>query len=400
MNNWRFSGKEKKYLNRLIEKGLNIPGGSFKTKLEKKWSNYHNLKFSIAINSCTSALHTIFLSLGLKKNEEVLVPVLTPVMCATTIHLAGLKPIYVDVNKDNFLLDENDLKKKITKNSKAILAVHMYSGVCDLKNLKNLCKKYKLYLIEDCAEAFGAYDKNGLLTGTVGDISCWSFQSAKQLTSGDGGIIATNSSKLAKKMRKISNLGFKVLRASNDQINISKNLRQNPNYARFDQIGYNYRMSEFSAAVALGQLENSKFLIDKRRNIGEKFRKILINQDILKVQNLDKIYSSFYTFAVFLSSKKISWKKFRKIFMNFGGEPFYAASKLLNQEKAIINNLIGRCFKTCNKHCIKNCHGTPVAKKLQKKLILFTTNQGSNRIINHQCLALKKTVNYFKKYER
>ena len=149
----------------------------------------------------------------------------------------------------------------------------MYSGICNLRNLRKICKKNNLFLIEDCAESAGAKDQNGNLTGTVGDISCWSFQSAKQLTCGDGGMLATNNKKISEKIRKFSNLGFKVLTAENNKIVIAKDERQNPNYNRFDEIGFNYRMNEFSAAIALAQSERLNYFI-KLRKSGNKFQNI------------------------------------------------------------------------------------------------------------------------------
>ena len=122
-------------------------------------------------------------------------------MCGTTIHLAGGTPVYADVDSETFLIDIKDIKKKITKKTKAILAVHMYGGICNLRELKKICKQHKLFLIEDCAESMLARDENNLITGSVGDIGCWSFQSAKHLTCGDGGILTTNNSKLYMKSR-------------------------------------------------------------------------------------------------------------------------------------------------------------------------------------------------------
>lgn len=395
-NFWKFQGNERKYINQILKYGLKTKFISFNKRLEQAWSKYHNLKYSITTNSCTSALHSAFLALGLKKKDEVLVPNLTPIMCGTTIHLAGATPVYVDVDKDTFLLDLNDLKRKITQNTKAVLAVHMYSGVCDLKKLHSICTKNKIYLIEDCAEAVGAIDKNGILVGTKGDISCWSFQSAKQLTSGDGGIIGTNSETLGLKLRKNSNLGFKTLVADGDNISITKDERQNPDYDRFDKIGFNYRMSEFSAAIALAQFERIKYFIDLRRKMGKTYENIFKYNKYFKIQSTENIYSTYYTFSMYLKDDvKIKWKNFRKKFIENGGDPIYAASKLINHEPAIKNNLIGRCFKTCKTNCVKSCYGTPNAKFLQKRLFLFTTNQKNEKEVQIQKQAIKDTIKYF-----
>ena len=190
---WRFKGNEKKYLTNILQRGLKPPKKTYNLILEKKWCKYHKLKYSITINSCTSALHISLLSLGCKKGDEVLVPSLTPVMCANAIIFTGATPIFVDVDEETFLMDPKDLKKKITKQSKAILLVHMYGGINNSKVFKKIAKKNNLFIVEDCAESLGAKDENGVMAGKIGDIACWSFQGAKHLTCGDGGMIATSN---------------------------------------------------------------------------------------------------------------------------------------------------------------------------------------------------------------
>ena len=398
--NKKFNGNEIKYVLNSLNNGLkSSKEGSYNLLLEKSWSKYHKTKHSITINSCTSGLHVSLLALGCKTGDEVLVPALTPIMCATTIYFTGATPVYVDVDPKTFLIDINDLEKKITKNSKVILLVHMYAGINNIKIFKKIAKKYNLKILEDCAEALGAKDQNGILAGSSSDISCWSFQSAKHITCGDGGIISTNNNKLAKKVRKFSNLGFKFLKADNGQIGLTKYQRQNPNFKRFDEIGFNYRMNEFSAAIALAQFEKVQKFLSLRRNMGNKIFRIVSKTDYLIPQKIEKkSYSTFYTAAVKLKeNKKVSWEKFKKKFISFGGKDgIYAPAQLLCDEPIIKRLKIGKCFKNCKKGCVKTCSGTPVAKKLQKKLLLFTTNQTSLIEINKQASALKKTINYFK----
>lgn len=392
----RFSGNELSYFKEIINFGFKFKRESFIKMLQDQWSKKFNRKFSITTNSCTSSLHSAFVALNLNKNDEILVPSLVPFMCATTVHLAGATPIYVDISKNNFLLDLDDLQRKITGKTKAVLVVHSYSGVCDLRYLKKICKKNKIYLIEDCAQSFLSKDKNNILSGTIGDISCWSFQYSKQLTTGDGGMLATDNPILAKKLRQITNLGYASLKAKNSQTIIPKRIRQKPSFFRTSSIGYNYRMSEFTAAIALAQLENSKKILKMRKKCGVKFYEILqkrsrdvVAQDIL-ISN-----STFFTVAFYIK-KKISWDKFRDKFTEFGGEGFYSAAKPVNQEIAIKRNLIGRCYSSCKKNCIKSCTGTPNAKLLQKKMILLQTNYQSEKILDNQLIALEKSLNYFK----
>jgi len=384
MNNfWRFTGNENKYINAILKRGLRPKKEkNFNLLLEKKWSELHKLKYSITVNSCTSGLHAGLCALSLKKNDEILMPALTPVMPANAVIFAGLKPVFVDVDPDTFLIDPKDLEKKITKKSKAILLVHLYGNVCDSTTFKKIAQKYKLKIIEDCAESLVAKDKNGVMAGTMGDLAVWSFQSAKHITCGDGGIISTSNPKIAMKARKYSNLGFKFLKPSGDEIVISKKALQSPMTSRFSIIGYNYRMNEFSAAIALAQTERINHFIKMRRYVSLKMIKEISKSKILKAQLVQKkVYSTFYTLSAVLSNK-INWKDFQKKFIAFGGDSFYAASKIVQDEPSIKNSKY-KLYKT------------PVAKKLQKRIVNFCTNQGSISEADKQLKALKKTINYF-----
>jgi perosamine synthetase len=394
---WRFAGNEKKYLIDILKTGLKPKKRkTYNQILEKKWSKYHKLNYSITLNSCTSALHVALLSIGCKVGDEVLVSSLTPVMTANAIIFAGATPIFVDVDEDNFLMDPQDVIRKITKKTKAILLVHMYGGVNNSNFFSKIAKKNNLFIIEDCAESMGAKDEYGVLAGKMSDIACWSFQGAKHLTCGDGGIASTSNKELAQKIRKYSNLGFKFLSANADKVIASKDKLQNPEAKRFELIGYNYRMNEFSAAIVLAQFERVNFFLNLRRKAGHSFMKVINGSKILKSQKISKkTYSTFYTFSAKLIDEKISWREFRKKFIELGGEPIYAASKILQDEPSIKKSRLGRCFKTCKINCV--CDGTPIAKKLQKQIFNFTTNQKSVADIKTQILALKNTLIFFKK---
>ena len=336
------------------------------------------------------------LSIGCKKGDEVLVSALTPVMCANAIIFTGATPIFVDVKKDTFLMDEKDLIKKITKKTKAILLVHMYGGINNSRIFKKISSKYKLKIVEDCAESLGAKDENGILSGKIGDISCWSFQGAKHLTCGDGGMVSTSNKKLAEKIRKFSNLGFKVLTADADKISVKKDDLQNPKTKRFELVGYNYRMNEFSASIILAQFERINFFLNLRRMSAKALEKIISKSRLITVQKVaSKTFSTYYTLSAKLNSRKVSWTNFRKKFIFFGGDPIYAASKILQDEPSIKYSGLGRCYKNCDKKCLRNCSGTPIAKKLQKRIFNFTTNQSNLKEINKQKIALTKTLKFF-----
>ena len=147
---WRFQGNELRYLVEVLESGFKAGAdGAFTTRLEKEFSDSHKSKYAIAFNSGTSTLHAILLALGVGCGDEVLVPSLTPLMCGLTPHYTGATPVYIDVNKDTFLMDPLDIAEKITEKTKAIMVVHMYGAVGDMKAILQIAKEFDLPIVED-----------------------------------------------------------------------------------------------------------------------------------------------------------------------------------------------------------------------------------------------------------
>jgi len=383
---WRFKGNELTYLHQVIDNGFRAGAdGSFNQRLERLWSEKHNASYAITFNSCTSALHASVLALGCGPGDEVLTPALTPLMCGLCIHYTGANPVYVDSNPDTFLMDPTDLESKITSKTKAIIIVHMYGGVCDITSLMEIADRHRIPVIEDCAQCIGGKDDRGRVSGTTGTISCWSFENSKQLTCGDGGVATCQNEEIATRLRKIGGLGFKNLTAAAGKVRVDRDKFQDPEWERFDAIGYNFRLGELAAAVGLAQVEQLDKYIGLRRAMGEAYRGALFRSKLLKPQVQPKgYYYTYYTFsAKFCGEEKgISWYDFRKKHMEYGGDGIFAAAKLLHQEPALRDNLIGR-------------GETPVAVDLQKRLMNFTTNQADQSEQEIQVNALSQTLNYF-----
>jgi dTDP-4-amino-4,6-dideoxygalactose transaminase len=282
-------------------------------------------------------------------------------------------------------MDPKDIERKVTPKTKVILVVHMYGGVCNMPAIMAIAKRHNLSVLEDCAQCHFGRDDQGRLTGTVGDVASWSFENSKQLTCGDGGIVACYDEKLATKTRKIGGLGFKTLSAVSGKVRVDRSKFQDPNWERFDEIGYNYRMNQLAAAVALAQAERAEFYIGLRRAMGDGYRAVLSKSKLLVSQHEPKGYFySYYTFSAKYCGQEhgISWYDFRAKHMENGGDGIFAAAKLLHQEPAFRDRKIG--------------HGeTPVAVGLQKRLMNFTTNQANKEERNIQLEALSKTLKYF-----
>ena len=383
---WRFQGNELKYLKEVLASGFKAGAdGAFSTRLEMEFAKVYEQEYAIAFNSGTSTLHAVLLALGCGPGDEVLVPSLTPLMCGLAIHYTGATPIYVDVDPETFLMDPLDMQDKITTRSKAIMVVHMYGAVCDMKLITEIAAKHNLPILEDCAQCHMGVSSLGGKAGTIGVAGSWSFENSKQLTSGDGGIVTTDDEELATKIRKIGGLGFKTLTAGAGRIRTDRDKLQNPDWERFDAIGYNFRMNQLAAAVALAQVERQDFFIALRKMAGRKYTESLVGSNLLTPQKvIAGNTNTFYTFSAKFNTESsvTTWAEFRKKYMEFGGDGIYAASKLMYQEPIFRDLGIGR-------------GKTPNAEILQTQLMNFTTNQSSEAEIDNQCEILIKTREYF-----
>ena len=383
---WRFEGNERRYLEEVLSAGFRAGAdGSFSTRLEGIWADMHGAPYAIAANSGTSSLHAALLGLGCGPGDEVLVPALTPLMCGLTPYYTGATPVYVDSDSETFLMNPADLESKITSVSKVIMVVHMYGGVCDLTKIMDIAERHGLKVLEDCAQCCLGQDDKQRRTGSVGDVGVWSFENSKQLTCGDGGIAVAHSEELATRIRKAGGLGFKNLTAASGQVRVDRSKFQNPDWERFDSIGYNFRMNQLAAAVAVAQAERADEIVGLRRAMGEGYRAVLTESSLLRSQVQPEGYTyTYYTFSAGFSGADhgVSWGDFRSKHIENGGDGIFAAAKLLYQEPAFRDGGIGR-------------ERAPVAEDLQTRLMNFTTNQANAEEREIQMAALAETLEYF-----
>ncbi len=260
-----FIGNEKKYINKTIDSTFVSSVGSTVKKFETKFKKYTNSKFAIATSSGTSALHISLILAGCNDNTEVITQPLTFVATSNAISYCGSKPIFVDVDIDNsgmsptslleFLEKYGDIRndgqcwnKKTNKVIKACLPMHSFGYSNRIDEIKKICRKFNLILVEDSAEALGSTYK-GKHLGNYGQLAAFSFNGNKIITTGGGGMIVTNNEKLAKKARHISS---------------TAKLNHKWNYFH-DELGFNYRMPNLNAALGLSQIENINYFIKKKK---------------------------------------------------------------------------------------------------------------------------------------
>lgn len=239
-------------------------GGVYVKEFQNKFSRLINKKHCFVTNSGTSALHAAIVSLNLKKGDEILLPALTFMADASVIIQEGVVPVFVDVSIEDFNINPQNIEKKITQKTRAIIVVHLYGKPAKMDEIMVIAKKHNLIVIEDCAQAIGAKYKEKTV-GSFGDISCFSFYQTKHLVTGEGGLIATNSEKQAEVLRSILNNGI---------------MRSNLEDYDFDHIGFNYQMTEMQAALGLRQLDRLTKQNQLRRRNAAVYRKYFADTKI------------------------------------------------------------------------------------------------------------------------
>lgn len=243
---------------RAITRGMYWTEGPKIEEFERKISKNIGTKYCIVFNSGTSALHAAVLAHGIKSGDEVIVPSFTFIATANAPLFVGAKPVFADIEEETFGLDHEDVKEKITNKTKAIIPVHYGGCPCKIKELKEICEDHNLILIEDAAEAFGAKIKDKKV-GTFGDSAMFSFCQNKIITTGEGGAILTDSEDVNKKLKLIRSHG-----RLEDQDYFSS-----IKYMDYTTIGYNFRMSNITAALGIAQLKKADDIIEMRRKNSE-----------------------------------------------------------------------------------------------------------------------------------
>ena len=231
------------------------------------FAKFTNAKYAIGVSNATSALFLSLKSIGIKKDDEVIIPDMTFVATANAVIHAGGKPVLIDVNLDDMNISVEAIKKVITKKTKAILPVHFAGKACHMEKIKKIAKENNLFLIEDCAHAIGTFI-NKKHVGTFGEAGCFSFYPTKNITTIEGGMVITNSKKIAEKIKNYRNHG------------ITKTLSQRYNLGKpweYDVVepGYNFRLDEIRSSLGISQLKRIKKMNARRESIFNYYNKNL-----------------------------------------------------------------------------------------------------------------------------
>jgi len=264
-------------------------GGSYVQDFEKSAATFVKSKYTIAVNSGTAALQAALYALDVKKGDEILIPSFTFVATANAVVSTGAKPIFVDILKANYTIDPDDLEKKITKKTRAIIPVHLYGHIADVERLSEISKKYNLPIIEDSAQSLGSTYK-GKHAGTFFEMGCWSMYPAKVITAGEGGFIATNDKKLRDKLLMIRNHG--MIHGYDTRI-----------------LGLNLRLPEINAAIATVQMKKLPNFLKSRKKNAELLTTLLSDLKIVLPYQRKNEHINWYLYTVAAEKRNNLLKK-------------------------------------------------------------------------------------------
>jgi len=250
-------GNEKKYVNECLDSTWISSKGKFIALFEEGFARYVGSSHAASVCNGTVALHAALLALGIGPGDEVIVPTLTYIASVNSIAYTGATPVFVDSLETTWQMDPEDVRRKVTPRTRAIMVVHLYGFPCDMDALVSIAEEHGLLIIEDCAEAFGSYYK-GRQVSTFGNVATYSFFGNKTITSGEGGMVVTSDPSLHEKVVRLKGQG------------LAKN-----QFYWHDIIGYNYRMTNICAAIGLAQLERADELLVKKRRIAGWYKETL-----------------------------------------------------------------------------------------------------------------------------
>ncbi len=257
--------KEIDYVTNAVKSGWVSSLGHYINEFEKKFAEFIGTKYALTTSNGTTALHLALASLGIKSEDEVIIPDLTFVATANAVTYTGAKPVMLDVEADTWCIDPESIKRAIRKKTKAIIPVHLYGHSADMDEINKIAKEYGLYVIEDAAEAHGAEYK-GEKVGSLSDCGVFSFYGNKIITTGEGGMITTDSKELCEKAKYLRDHAM------------SKEKRY-----WHTEIGYNYRITNLQAALGVAQLERIDELIAKKRKIFKWYKNLLSDLEGIKL---------------------------------------------------------------------------------------------------------------------
>jgi dTDP-4-amino-4,6-dideoxygalactose transaminase len=327
------------------------------SNFENEFANFCGTKFAIGVGNGTDAIYIALKSLGLKKNDEVIIPAMTWKSTIVSVSNCQLKPVLVDINKDNSNINLDDLKKKISKKTRAIIIVHLYGNPADTFQIKKLIKNKNIKLIEDAAQAHGARDVNlKKNVGSLGDLACFSFYPGKNLGAyGDAGCITTNNLKYYKKALSLRNIG----------------IFNNKNKSDCNDIGINSRLDTIQSIILSAKLKKINTLNNNRVKIANYYNKNINNKNIIKLRYSEG--SVYHQYVIKTNKRNLLIKKLKENKIEFGIHYKTSINKL-KYYKSIFRKFSFNNAEDLAAKCISLPMDPLLSKKEQNRIIKVLNN--------------------------
>ena len=300
----------------VLKSGMLVQG-KYVSELESAFTKLSKSKYASALSNGTATLHLALKSLGIKEGDEVIVPAFSYIATANVIELVGAKPIFVDIDLSTFNIDVSKIESVITPKTKAIMPVHEFGLACDIGEIMQIAKKYNLYVIEDAACALGACYKEQHV-GTFGDFGSFSLHPRKAISCGEGGMLLTNNNLLDEKVKKLRNHGTEFINGQMD----------------FTEFGFNYRMTDFQAALVVSQMDRLQKSIDYKNELAAIYDSNINSKNIVLPFTPSYTKHTWQTYHVIIDEsinrdELITKLKEKNIGVNYGAQcmPYMQAFK-------------------------------------------------------------------------
>ncbi|MEW5693350.1 MAG: DegT/DnrJ/EryC1/StrS family aminotransferase [Candidatus Hydrogenedentota bacterium] len=301
-----FNKKEETSVCRVLRSGW-VTQGTKVAEFEKRFCEFIDAKYAIAVSSCTTALHLALIVNQIDRDDEVILPSLTFIATANVVLYCGAKPVFVDIDWRTFNIDSDKIENSISPNTKAIIVVHQMGLPADMDRIYKIAEKHKLKVIEDAACAIGSKYK-GRFIGADSTLACFSFHPRKLLTMGEGGMITTNNKKYEKYIRLLRHQGMSVS-------DIKRHSSNKVIFEKYNIVGYNYRLTDLQAAIGIEQLNKLQEIIEKRIRLAQRYNEKFKNKDYLITPFVPEYaYTNYQSYCVYIKSKK---NKTRNGLMNY-----------------------------------------------------------------------------------
>jgi perosamine synthetase len=398
----RVSPKAREYVDQVLSYGFhNTTSPGISARLESLFAEKFGVRYAMAHANGTVTMHSALMAAGIGAGDEVIVPPLTAAATGIVVLHVNAVPIFADIDPETWTISVDDIRRKITERTKAIIPVSIYGLSPDLDGIMDIAREHHLTVIEDNAECFLGYNKDRIV-GSIGDFASFSFQSSKHMTCGDGGMLITDDEELATAARRVASFGYASASSKPGASVMPEAERCAPQAIRHVSLGYNFRLPEVAAAVALAELERLEELVAMRQASASILADVVRECSWLTAQKVPAGYvHAYWTYVCLMGEGAPDWSAFREKFVQLGGDGFYGAWRATYREpmfaklSAEVEESPERFPHWAGIFPDYRQAGCPVMDRVQPRLVQFKTNYWDLAEAHKQADILAETIRHF-----